>query len=104
MVGINGLKHDLSATIVSRAVSSYSCLPGYGSVHVHIPRIENTWAEVADSLYRGKTSLKSVFAILGEDPEKQVKGAMEDWVGNPMENWELPELLLKEVKDWLQLK
>jgi hypothetical protein len=43
-------------------------------------------------------------AILGEDPEKLEKGALEDWVGNPMENWELPELLLKEVKDRLQLK
>jgi hypothetical protein len=100
----NGLKNDITATIMLRAVSLIAAYLG-AEVHVmHIPRMENKWAELADSLTRQKTSSKSVFAILGEVPESKVKGALEEWIEHPTENWELPENLLNEVKSRMQLE
>jgi hypothetical protein len=100
----NGLKNDITATIILRAVSLIAAYLG-AEVHVmHIPRLENKWAEVADSLTRQKTSSNSVFAILGEVPESRVKGALEEWIEHPAENWELPEKLLEEVMNRVQLE
>jgi hypothetical protein len=97
-----GCKHDVSATIILRAVFLISNFLGI-TIHVdHVPRMSDKWAELADSLTRSTTCSESVFGQMGDVKESKVEGSLLEWIKKPSEDWELPGRLLKEIESKMQ--
>jgi hypothetical protein len=55
-------------------------------------------------LTREKMTSNSLLAMLSPIQELEVTGLITEWIKNPEENWNLPELLLKEVEKLVSIK
>jgi hypothetical protein len=98
-----GMKNDVSASIILRSIHLICNYLGVILHITHVPRLSTEWAYIADCLSRQATTSESVFARVEGIEESKVQGALEKWLRNPDEDWNLPYLLLAEVEAKVQL-
>jgi hypothetical protein len=92
------VKFDDMATIILRAVHLISLYLGC-TVHImHSPRRTSKWEVLVDNLSRMSSRSAADRNLVRQAEKSKVSGALARWLNNPKEGWELPYILLREVK------
>jgi len=92
------LKGDISASIIIRAIHVISWFLG-SSIHViHIPRVSNWESDMVDRMSRLKTISREDRLLLSSFGNLSVPPVLQEWIGNPSEDWSFPLRLLSYVK------
>jgi hypothetical protein len=97
------VKFDDAASIILAAVHLIAAYLGC-VVHIHhSPRRSSKWEELVDNLSRKSSRSQEDRRLLREARRSVVLGAFNDWLRKPVENWNLPYILLGEVKKKIKL-
>jgi hypothetical protein len=92
------VKFNDMATIILRAVHLISLYLGC-TVHImHSPRRTSGWEVLVDNLSRMSSRSAADRNLVRHAEKSRVSGALARWLDNPKEEWELPYILLGEVK------
>jgi hypothetical protein len=95
------VKFDDSASVILLAVHLISSYLGC-TVHItHSLRRSSPWEELVDNLSRKSSRSTDDWRKLKYAEKSKVSGAFLEWINNPTTNWDLPYILLGEVKDSL---
>jgi hypothetical protein len=70
---------------------------------IHLRRISNRIATLADALSRTSTTTAEVLNELRDLPWDSPKGAAVRWLENPLLDWDLPVKIMDDVKTLLNL-
>jgi len=92
------LKRDGTASILIRALHLIEAYLGSVIHVVHVPRLSNWEATVADSLSRKKTTHFLEKQMLKRTGTFGNLKPLTDWLKNPVEDWNLPITLLSHVQ------
>jgi hypothetical protein len=65
---------------------------------VHLRRMSNLVASLADSLSRKETTTPEILKTIGGIPVRSPVGALLDWLENPLLDWDFPQKILDDVK------
>ncbi len=92
------LKNDEPASIMIRATKIVAAYLG-SVIHVeHVPRRSCWEAELADNLSREKTTAFIENRALSRFEKRTLPAALQRWMDNPVNDWELPLRLLEHVE------
>jgi hypothetical protein len=98
------VKFDEAASIVLTAVHLISAFLG-STVHIHhSPRRSSKWEVLVDNLSRISTRSKEDRALLRGARKSVVLGAFWKWLQEPSSDWDLPYILLGEVKKKIKIE
>jgi hypothetical protein len=93
-----GVKFDDSASVILLAVHLISSYLGC-TVHItHSPRRSTVWEELVDNLSRKSSRSADDWRKVKHAVKSKVSGAFMEWIKNPTTSWDLPYILLGEVK------
>jgi hypothetical protein len=98
-----GVKFDESASILMRAIH---LIAGYLGCEVHVHhslRRSSKWEELVDSLSRKSTTTFKERSMVRDARRSIVRSRVSAWLENPVEDWNLPYVLLGEVKKKMKL-
>jgi hypothetical protein len=97
------VKFDDAASIILRTVHIISAYLGC-IVHItHSHRRSTKWEILSDNLSRTSTRSFEDRMLVREAKRSIVKGKFMEWLVDPQEDWELPYILLGEVKEKLKI-
>jgi hypothetical protein len=91
-------KGDISASIFIRAIFLISSYLNCTLHTVHLPRMSDWGAQVADRLSRNVSSTRQDKKLVGAFHNRQIPKCLEDWFLSPCEDWDLSKKLLDHVK------
>jgi hypothetical protein len=90
-------KNDTCASIFLRALTLIEAYLG-SRVHVeHAPRVSDWLSTTADNLSRERTTTFLEKHMLGSEKSFPEIRVLSDWLNNPVEDWTLPDRILKHV-------
>jgi hypothetical protein len=93
------VQHDVSASILLRALHIISHFLGCIVTIRHLPRMSTPSAELADMLTRSSTSGPIQMSAISSALSPPVPEQLLDWLGHPIEDWSLAYNLLQAVRD-----
>ena len=93
------VRHDVSASILLRALHLISCFLGCSVSVRHLPRMSNASAKLADQLTRSSTTGPEQIRLLNSVPFQQIPAPLLSWLENPAEDWSLAIALLNCVQN-----
>jgi hypothetical protein len=97
-----GVKNDLSASVLIRALHIIAAFLGC-HVHVfHLPRMSTPNARLADRLSRRQTTTQIDSRRIRQALKPSLPPALSRWLARPRLNWDLPDELLRDVQDRLR--
>jgi hypothetical protein len=97
-----GVKNDLSASVLIRALHIIAAFLGC-HVHVlHLPRMSTPNARLADRLSRRQTTTQIDSRRIRQALKPSLPPALSRWLARPRPNWDLPDELLRDVQDRLR--
>jgi hypothetical protein len=97
-----GVKNDLSASVLIRALHTIAAFLGC-HVHVlHLPRMSTPNARLADRLSRRQTTTQIDSRRIRQTLKPSLPPALSRWLARPRLNWDLPDELLRDVQDRLR--
>jgi hypothetical protein len=97
------VKFDESASILMRAIH---LIAGYLGCEVHVHhslRRSSKWEELVDGLSRKSTTTFKERSMVRDARRSIVRSRVSAWLENPVEDWNLPYVLLGEVKKKMKL-
>jgi hypothetical protein len=68
----------------------------------HVKRRSNTMARIVDDLSRKSSTTAETIAKVLESEKYEPKGAIEDWLKNPVLDWTLPEKIIRDIARLLE--
>jgi hypothetical protein len=97
------VKFDDAASVILRTVHIISAYLGC-IVHItHSHRRSTKWEILSDNLSRTSTRSFEDRMLVREAKRSIVKGKFMEWLMDPQEDWDLPNILLGEVKEKLKI-
>jgi hypothetical protein len=92
------VQHDVSASILMRALHLITHFLGCIVTINHLPRMSTPSAELADLLTRSSTAGEIQLAAIADAYSPPVPAQLLDWLVHPTEDWNLAYSLLQAVK------
>jgi hypothetical protein len=97
-----GVKNDLSASILIRALHTIAAFLGC-HVHVlHLSRMSTPNARLADRLSRRQTTTHIDSRRVRQALKPSLPPSLSRWMARPRLDWDLPDELLRDVQDRLR--
>jgi hypothetical protein len=92
------VQHDVSASILMRALHLITYFLGCIVSINHLPRMSTTSAELADLLTRSSTSGTNQLNAIAGALSPPIPTQLMDWLNHPTEDWDLANSLLQAVR------
>ena len=92
---------DQTASILVRCLILISAMLST-RIHVHHHPRESSWeSKLADRLSRARSTTSQDLCLLNSFEKRELTESFMSWMKNPVENWDLPMLLINELRNKL---
>jgi hypothetical protein len=94
-----GVKNDLWASVLLRALHMVAAFLSCQVYVQHVPRLSSSASMMADSLTRSSTATAEVWAMATGAETHEETAALWDWLAHPKEDWMLGFQLVKVLRN-----